>query len=96
MDDGNLNLHKNRFLKNGERTIRNRSITIATNCFSYEDHLEIKKWFGIRHGIDAKIYKQRNGYRTVFNATGSNKLIEIIRPYIIPSMYYKIDMQYST
>lgn len=95
MDDGNLNTHMNRLLKNGDRSIRNRSITIATNCFTYDEHKDIEKWFKIRHGITVKTYKHKNSFRTVMNATNSNKFIKIIEPYIIDSMLYKIDMKYK-
>lgn len=95
MDDGSLILHRNRYLKNGERTIRNRSMTFATNCFTYEEHLEVQKWFKIRFNIDVKIYKNLDKYTTVLNATNSNRLIEVISPYIIDSMFYKIDMKYT-
>lgn len=95
MDDGSLSLHRNRYLKNGERTIRNRSMTFATNCFTYEEHLEIKKWFKVRFNIDVKIYRALDKYVTVLNATNSNRLIEIISPYVIDSMFYKIDMKYT-
>lgn len=95
MDDGSLNLHMNRTLKNGERSVRNRSITFATNCFTYDEHVEIKKWFKVRHKIDVKINKHKSSFRTVMNATNSNKFIRIIEPYVIDSMIYKIDMKYK-
>lgn len=95
MDDGSLIFHRNRYLKNGERTIRGRSMILATNCFNYEEHLEIKKWFKIRFNIEAKIYRQKEYNVIVLNATNSNRLIEVISPYIINSMFYKIDMKYT-
>ena len=93
MDDGNLTLHK---YPNGG--IKSREVYWATDSFDYEDHLLFQSWLKRVYDIDMKInqYKKGKYYRTVLNATNANKLFDIIRPYVIPSMLYKIDMCYSS
>ena len=66
-------------------------IDISTYSFSLEEintlQESIKKVFGVR----ANYHRDRDkGFRMYFNKENTKKLIEIIRPYIIPSMMYKI------
>lgn len=77
MDDGTLNLRSG-----GD---------ISTDCFTKEENVLIQKYF-LNKGIDCKIFKRNSGtYKIVFNKEGFNKLVDIIRPHIHKSMFYKID-----
>ena len=93
MDDGNLIIHKYT-KKDGTKGIQGRELAINTQCFSYEEHEIIKRYFEVKWDIEVKIYKNKGSYRIVMNATNAKKFIGIIKPFIIPSMEYKIDLQY--
>lgn len=91
LDDGSLVLHKK---INGE--IDWREGVLCTDCFSLETHQEIVEWLRQRYDIEAKIFLTKGKYyRLRFNATNLTKLFKIIAPYVPPSMFYKIDMQYK-
>ena len=87
MDDGSLcNSKGNRWGK------------LCTECFNYEEHILLQTYFKIKWDIDVKITNEKNQYYFInFNSTSLKKLIKIIYPYVIqvPSMIYKIDMNYK-
>lgn len=63
---------------------------IATHCSETEAKL-IQEYFQTTHGIDFKVYKRNSGLCEICtNTTGSKKFVELIRPYVIESMKYKI------
>lgn len=87
MDDGSLcNSKGNRWGK------------LCTECFNYEEHILLQKYFKNKWDIDVKITKEKNKYYFInFNATALKKLISVIYKYVleVPCMVYKIDMNYK-
>ena len=87
MDDGSLcNSKGNRWGK------------LCTECFNWEEHILLKKYFKEKWDIEVKITQKKNKYYFInFNATALKKIIAIIYPYVIqvPSMIYKIEMNYK-
>lgn len=70
---------------------KNRKIDISTYAFSLSGIKILQKAFRDNFYIKIKYYKDRDkGYRLYCNQQETKKLIEIIYPYIIPSMMYKI------
>ena len=87
MDDGSLCLSK-----------RNRYGRLSTECFNYEEHLLLKKYFKEKWDINVQIKLEKNKYYFLrLNVGDMKKLIKIIYKYVceVPSMIYKIDLQYS-
>lgn len=95
MDDGNLAFHYKKN-KNGEKYISGREVMLNTQCFSYEEHLVIQQYFKECLNIEVKIHKNKGSFRIAMNGTQGKKFIEIISPWIIPEMHYKIDFRYKT
>lgn len=76
MDDGSYN-------KN--------SIDISTYSFSIKDIERLQKTLKKNFSLVSNSYKDRDkGYRIRFSVSETKKLVEIIRPFIIPSMLYKV------
>lgn len=87
MDDGCLSIHKG-----------NRYGKLCTHCFSYEEHLIIQKYFKETWDIDVDIKLEKQKYYFCrINVHNLKKLIRIIYPYVtqVPSMIYKIDLNYK-
>ena len=87
MDDGCLSIHKG-----------NRYGKLCTHCFNYEENILIQKYFKRKWNIDVSIKCEKNKYYFIrFNVKALKKLIQIIYPYVIqiPSMIYKIDLDYT-
>ena len=72
-----------------------RNICLYTMGFSYDEHLLIQKWFKAKYKIYPKTsyHKQSGKYYMRFNTIDSQKLVSIIKPYIIPSMIRKIGLK---
>lgn len=87
MDDGCISISKG-----------NRYGKWATECFNYEEHLLIQKYFKEKWNINVQIKLEKNKYYFLrLNVTEMKKLIKIIYKYVceIPSMAYKVDLQYA-
>lgn len=87
MDDGCLSIFKG-----------NRYGKLSTECFNYEEHILLKKYFKSKWDIDVSIKLEKGKYYFLrFNVTELKKLISVIYKYVceIPSMIYKIDLNYK-
>ena len=87
MDDGNLTLHKR------NRKIHAREIYLNTYCSKNEAEI-IQKWFMEKYNIRFRVAKNKGKFRLACNTANTKRFIKIVKPYIIPSMQYKIDMRY--
>lgn len=66
-------------------------IDISTYSFSLKEIRFLQKCLKNVYKIEAAYYRDRDkGYRMYFKKRETKKLIQIIHPYIIPSMMYKI------
>lgn len=66
------------------------SLILNTHNFSIEEHLKLNNVFLKNYRIATTINKDRDKFRLRFSKQDALKLIEIISPYIIQSMKYKI------
>lgn len=101
MDDGSRNIRWYK-RKDGLKSVKARGTRISTNGFTREEHEIIQKYFDIVWDIKVGIHKSGKSkaennqqFVTGLNAENSKKLIEIIKPYVIPSLEYKIDLMYN-
>lgn len=93
MDDGCLGFTK-RTLVDGNRSISGRRVSLSTYSFSYEDNKLLSDTMFDRFGFLLKPARDRGRWRLQCAATEGAKLIEVVRPHIIPLFAYKIDMKY--
>lgn len=87
MDDGSLSVHKG-----------NRYGKLCTHCFNYEENILIQQYFKQKWNIDVDIRVEKQKYYFIrLNVTALKKLIRIIYMHVteIPSMIYKIDLNYT-
>ena len=64
--------------------------SIATEGFSYEEHLLIKGFLEGKYGIICEIYKKGKQFYIGFNRKESEKFLKLISSYIHKSMVYKL------
>lgn len=76
------------FMDDGSHT--GKGATINTHCFSMEEQERVVKMLRDRFDITATIVKDRTKYKIAINRWGYEKLVDIIAPFIIPTMNYKI------
>ncbi len=65
-------------------------IILNTQCFSIAEQAILQKWFQERWNIKTTLQKDRLTYRLWMNAVNTERFRDIISPYIVPSMQYKI------
>lgn len=76
------------FMDDGSNT--RRGATINTHCFSMQEQERVVKMLRDRFDISATIVKDRTKYKIAINRWGFEKLVDIIAPFVIPTMSYKI------
>lgn len=87
MDDGNLALQK----RNGK--IHARRLYLNTHK-SKEENQIIINFFQEKYDIRFTQCLNRRLYRLTCGTQEAKKFITLVEPFIIPSMFYKIDMKY--
>ena len=65
-------------------------ITLNTHCFSNEEQKIIQILLKGKFGIRTTIVKDRSKFKIAIGFHEFDKFINIVRPYVIPSMNYKI------
>lgn len=83
-DDGSSHIVKNAIQK---------IIKISTCNFTWEENYIIKNWFKDKWNINTSVYYQKvnKTYPTIhILSSQADKFYNIVRPYILPSMAYKI------
>jgi len=63
---------------------------LCTQSFTEEENHKIVDYFLQSYGILAKVYKQEGRFKIGMNRDASSKFFNLVRPYIHPSMMYKI------
>lgn len=67
-----------------------KQLRINTQCFSLEENLWLIKFLQAKFGINSTVNVDREKYRLRIAGSSMNLLKELITPYIIPSMLYKL------
>lgn len=74
----------------GNKGAGNKNAVLYTCCFSYDEHLIMQKWFKDKWHLDVKINNMKKYNMLRIPVEASKKFIEIVRPYIHPTMEYKV------
>lgn len=94
-DDGDTDWNHRSLIK-GHNT--KPSCKISTQSFSKYECEIICEWFEKSWGIECSVHSKKSslsgniGYIVKFNTENTPKLHDLIRPHIIPSMQYKVDL----
>lgn len=67
------------------------SCVLNTQGFSYHDQKILAKALGSTFGFQVNIWKDRNSWKIAILAPSLTNFIETVKPFILPSFYYKID-----
>lgn len=76
------------FMDDGSNT--GSGLTISTHCFNLIDQERIKTFLKEKYEINATIVKDRSRFKIGIGKYETENFIEIVQPFIIPSMEYKI------
>lgn len=77
------------FMDDGSNT--QKSFTLSTHCFLMEEQKRIVQFFQQNYNIRTTIVKDRTKYKIAIGRYEYQRFTNIIKPFLIPSMVYKID-----
>ena len=64
--------------------------TISTHCFKMSDQLRVVNLLKNKFSIAANVVKDRTKYKIYIGSESRTAFVDLIKPFIIPSMTYKI------
>ncbi|MBI2463227.1 MAG: hypothetical protein HYV65_03275 [Candidatus Spechtbacteria bacterium] len=84
MDDGSI------------KSKHHRALILNTQSFSKAENLILIKILENKFGVQTHLRPQRNLWQLYINSSTVEKFVELIDPYILPSMRYKLGMLGNT
>jgi hypothetical protein len=64
----------------------------CTESFSIKENELLANILSSKFDLNCSFHKTTNGSRLYILADSKNKLIELVKPYILPVFYYKLDL----
>ena len=67
-----------------------RVLTLHTQGFSHDENKIMSEELNLKFGFKSKVVKHKNKFVVQFTTSDANKLHDLIKPYLIPTMQYKL------
>ena len=64
----------------------------CTESFTLEENYKLKLILKNKFDLDCGVHKHTNGHRLYVFSTSKNKLLELVKPYLIKHFYYKFNL----
>ena len=76
----------------GDGGFKSKGIYLCTDSYTVQDVVRLMNVLIIRYELKCTLHKASNdkGYRIYISRSSVGKVVEIVKPHIIPSMYYKV------
>ena len=74
----------------GDETYKGKGIALCTDSYSIADVVRLMNVLIIRYDLICTLHKSNEQYRIYISRKSMEKVVKIVNPYMIPSMYYKI------
>lgn len=74
----------------GDGNYKSKGLSLCTDSFSIEDVVRLMNVLIIRYDLKCTLHKSNNNYRIFISRNSMEKVVKIVKPYMIPSMYYKL------
>ena len=87
MDDGNLR----GYISKKTNKIASIQVSLYTHC-PFEEAEVVRDYFLEKWGIEFKLYRHKELYYLCADTANGNKFLDLVRPHVIPSMSYKVDL----
>ena len=68
---------------------------LCTESFSLSDNHKLKNIIKNKFNLDCGVHKHTNGYRLYVFSSSKDKLLQLIKPYLLTHFYYKFDLPQS-
>lgn len=80
MDDGNLRRQNGKVY----------GCMLNSHSFTYKDNQKFSRWLNQWYGLTSVLQRNHGKYRLYFGASSWRQFCDIVAPYILPSMRYKL------
>jgi hypothetical protein len=79
----------------GDSTTKNTGLIICTDSYTIQDVVRLMNVLILRYDLKCTLHKSSNGlgYRIYISTNSVSKVVEIVKPHFISSMYYKIGIK---
>jgi hypothetical protein len=79
------------FMDDGGRGARTpRGLVINTSCYSELEQSELRSMMAEKFGVDMSIHRVGRGFQLYVRARSFARFRELVRPFLVPQMRYKI------
>ncbi|RPB17847.1 hypothetical protein L211DRAFT_895072, partial [Terfezia boudieri ATCC MYA-4762] len=62
----------------------------CTDSYSIQDVVRLMNVLIIRYGLKCTLHRSNENYRIYISRNSVGKVVEIVKPHLITSMYYKV------
>jgi hypothetical protein len=69
-----------------------RAVRLNTQSFTRADNLALATLLRDMFGLEARVNRDKDGFRLRIAAGSRNRLIELVEPHICPQMAYKLSL----
>jgi hypothetical protein len=66
------------------------AVRLNTQSFSYDENCKLTGLLSDRFGLEARVNRDKAGYRLRISTDSRRQLLEIVRPFLHPKMAYKL------
>ena len=66
---------------------------LCTESYTLEDNLKLSKMLKNKFNLDSGIHKHTNGHRLYIFTSSKDRLLELVKPYLIQHFYYKFELE---
>ena len=74
----------------GDGGFKSKGIFLCTDSYSIQDVVRLMNVLIIRYDLKCTLHKSNENYRIYISRNSVHKVVRIVKPHLIPSMYYKI------
>jgi hypothetical protein len=74
----------------GDGGFKSKGIYICTDSYTIQDTVRLMNVLIIRYDLKCTLHRSNENYRIYVSRNSMDKLVEVVKPYLITSMYYKV------
>ena len=74
----------------GDGGFKSKGIFLCTDSYSIQDVVRLMNVLIIRYDLKCTLHRSDENYRIYISRNSVGKVVEIVKPYLITSMYYKV------
>ena len=74
----------------GGASPKSKGIFLCTDSYSIQDVVRLMNVLIIRYDLKCTLHKSNESYRIYISINSVGKVVKIVKPHLITSMYYKV------